>query len=939
MPGSLHTHTPTLHVSDSRGLVVRQIEFYRSTDEDQPCARVNLRQHDGAGRLVRSWDPRLTALLQQDPSTKPNLIQIQNLSGASLTQESVDAGWCTQLLSESGLELESWDARSSHWRSEYDELMRPLTITEQTAEGAPRRATRFTYAQNDPEHASHNLCGEILRCDDGAGTYKVEERSMTNAVLLETRRLLSSLDLPDWPASVPERDQLLEAELASTRYLRDAIGNQVALIDARGNTQKYSYTLSGQIEQCSLIVAGGAEQLISRTLSFNASGQIENQIAGNGVSSQSTYHGVDGRLKNMTAHRQSGEPLQLLSYEFDPVGNLVMLEDAARPIRHLGNQRIEPVNRYGYDSLYQLTSATGQKVAGPAPGASLPELMPSPLDDNLWRNYTEFYHYDASGNLLKLKHESDQPYTRYLLVDSRSNKAILKPEYSPAEPDIPQAFDACGNLLNLSTGQSLTWSADNQLIEVTSIERAFKYNDVERYSYDSTGQRIRKQSNALTRSGSRLRETRYLPGLELHTFSSTEQLEVVTIVEAGLTVRCLHWVNGCPEGVTNNQVRYSLDDHLGSTTLELDGTAQLISQEGFYPYGGTAWWAARSEVEARYKTLRFSGKERDAAGLYYFGQRYYAPWIQRWINPDPAGESDGLNLFVMVRNNPVSFEDEDGQAWQHAKKIVPSPDTDAKFSAVKLLQHRRSQLLNVDSDLRFDTWKKLEPLRREAYSMLDNNPLEDKEIGHERLMNKPNGIAHFQKLAANAVAYDIVSGKKSPYFTNLNGPLARNNLFPGVGQTWIRGPNRSLSYKIKNPRVYLKAIERRYNDAGARLNPYIKMKIEQHLATQNYTINQFHGIVGLHAEVQAVNSLLNNLNANINATPTVPSRVLSNIVVFTRRLNPFNDTAPFKACSNCSAVLAPFIRIHTDPLPPVSIPLSSRGGMTHQSRKRPWQSR
>ncbi|WP_277394708.1 RHS repeat-associated core domain-containing protein, partial [Pseudomonas viridiflava] len=48
-----------------------------------------------------------------------------------------------------------------------------------------------------------------------------------------------------------------------------------------------------------------------------------------------------------------------------------------------------------------------------------------------------------------------------------------------------------------------------------------------------------------------------------------------------------------------------------------------------------------------------SGKERDASGLYYYGLRYYAPWLQRWINPDPAGDVDGLNIYRMLRNNPT----------------------------------------------------------------------------------------------------------------------------------------------------------------------------------------------------------------------------------------------------------------------------------------------
>ena len=42
------------------------------------------------------------------------------------------------------------------------------------------------------------------------------------------------------------------------------------------------------------------------------------------------------------------------------------------------------------------------------------------------------------------------------------------------------------------------------------------------------------------------------------------------------------------------------------------------------------------------------------------------PWLQRWLNPDPAGDVDGLNLYRMVRNNPVRWVDRDG--------LAPTPD-------------------------------------------------------------------------------------------------------------------------------------------------------------------------------------------------------------------------------------------------------------------------
>jgi insecticidal toxin complex protein TccC len=158
----------------------------------------------------------------------------------------------------------------------------------------------------------------------------------------------------------------------------------------------------------------------------------------------------------------------------------------------------------------------------------------------------------------------------------------------------------------------------------------------------------------------------YLPGLEIRTRDNGEELHVITLPGGHGSVRCLHWVSGQPATIAADQVRYSLDDHLGSSTLELDQQAQVISEEGYYPFGATAWYARGSEVDVDYKTIRYSGKEMDDSGLYYYGARYYAPWLQRWVSADPAGDVDGLNLYGFVGNNPLHYIDSDG------KKKTPS---------------------------------------------------------------------------------------------------------------------------------------------------------------------------------------------------------------------------------------------------------------------------
>lgn len=77
---------------------------------------------------------------------------------------------------------------------------------------------------------------------------------------------------------------------------------------------------------------------------------------------------------------------------------------------------------------------------------------------------------------------------------------------------------------------------------------------------------------------------------------------------------------------------------------------------------------------------RITGKERDTeTGLDYFGARYYASNMGRWMSPDWAanatavpyaqfGDPQTLNLYGYVRNNPLGTADLDGHGeWYDVK--------------------------------------------------------------------------------------------------------------------------------------------------------------------------------------------------------------------------------------------------------------------------------
>ncbi|WP_409077249.1 RHS repeat domain-containing protein, partial [Pseudomonas cichorii] len=431
---TVHSQTPSLVVIDPRGLVIRKIAFCRS-EQDQPMdERVTYQTHDAMGRPIRQRDPRLA---------HPNLNTIYSLSAQVLLSDSVDAGWRLGLLGEAGQAIDGWDGRGSQRQIEYDELLRPLAITEQA-----QVTERFGYGGADG--FEHNQCGQLIRHDDTAGTRRIPDYGLLGSVLSEVRQFLLAVEMPDWPQPEDERDALLEGNPLETQWTFNAVGEAIKQTDAMGHAQHFMQTVAGQLKTVDLTLAGAAAQTLLSDIHYNAFDQIEQETAGNGVVSRSLYDQQDGRLMERSAERW-----QHLKYAYDPVGNILQIEDAAQPVCFFANQRIEPISRYCYDTLYQLIEATGREVStGASHGPALPDLQNLPPDPNQISNYTQSYDYDAAGNLLQMRHVGAQSFTRTMKVATDSNRSLPEGE---TDADFETGFDANGNLLQLIRGQALEW--------------------------------------------------------------------------------------------------------------------------------------------------------------------------------------------------------------------------------------------------------------------------------------------------------------------------------------------------------------------------------------------------------------------------------------------------------------------------------------------------
>ncbi len=101
------------------------------------------------------------------------------------------------------------------------------------------------------------------------------------------------------------------------------------------------------------------------------------------------------------------------------------------------------------------------------------------------------------------------------------------------------------------------------------------------------------------------------------------------------------------EGSTTANKSWLYADHLGSIigTANSAGTSTAIHSYG--PFGEPN---VTTGVRFRYTGQQYLG----GLNLYYYKARFYSPALGRFLQTDPIGTADDLNLYAYVGNNPVN---------------------------------------------------------------------------------------------------------------------------------------------------------------------------------------------------------------------------------------------------------------------------------------------
>ncbi len=659
--------TPTVGYLDPLGRTVVTADHNRTgaTDELLPT------------RAVIDIEGNRTALV--DPTGRTAGSSTVDIAGRLVRETSTDEGVHVLLPDASGAVLRSVDARGCVLRNTYDALRRPVRrYARGSADDAEWLVQRTVWGEAHPDPTAAYLRTRVLHQFDGAGLSTVEEYDFKGNPVRTSRRLAAPWDAAvDWSALDGFSDAqlagavpggLLETEQHTTVVEVDARGRPTQVEHPDGGAVRYAYNETGLLERVDTRTAGESNWTpVVAGVSYTAHAQRAELRYGNGAQTTYTHDPLTRRLVAATTVGADGV-VQDLGYIYDAVGNITHLRDAAQQTVFYAGAVVEPHASYEYDALYRLVGAAGREHAGqqvePAPSWSDAGRtgLPHPHDGQAMRRYTQAYGYDLVGNLTRMVHQAGGTgWTRTYQYSGPQLDNRLTGTQVGAGPTEPYQYNECGDIIAMPHLPLLGWDHQRRLALADRGGGGRAH-----YRYDAAGSRVRR---TLARpNGTRASERIYLGGCELYReYDGTgETIELrrstVHLTDGVRRIALMEVRHSGTDAAPARLLRFTLDNHLDSAAVELDAAGQVLTYEEYYPFGATSFASFRGSSAPPPKRYRFGGKERDSeTGLYYHGARYYAPWLGRWISPDPAGVRPGeLSGYVFCLNRPVILVDPDG---------------------------------------------------------------------------------------------------------------------------------------------------------------------------------------------------------------------------------------------------------------------------------------
>ncbi|MBI9087501.1 MAG: RHS repeat-associated core domain-containing protein, partial [Desulfobacterales bacterium] len=511
--------------------------------------------------------------------------------------------------------------------------------------------TAITNANNETVTYTYDLMGRRLREYDADGTYLRAEYdaagNMTRVVKRDGTQIDNAFDDLNRKTAVT-----VNSTLAQT-FSFDALSRMIQAVDLNEgratNTAAWEYDSLNRVTaevQNGLRVEKGYDangnlevlaypsfKVVERT--FNADNTLYQVWDGIGSIATHQYnpHGIPAQvslgnslflsLARDAEDKETGRGYTLSAATVYSMATVWDFRDnVAQETENRGGSDI--VKDFAYDSLDRITSETV--------GAQ----------QSVWQ-------YDDVGNWVSTN-QNGTAETRTVNADNEYNFITgLNP-----------AYDANGNLVSDGT-HNYVYDWANRLNEVW-----IGGQKIAEYTYDATNRRVSKSVTASAETvtfvyndGQVIEE--YLNGSLARTYTYGAYIDDPLMVEYG------------------GQRYFCLKDRRYSVTALTDAAGAIVERYEYSAYGRmTIYDAAGQDITASGSTIGnpygFTGRRFDAeTGLWYYRNRMYSPVLGRFLQRDPAGYVDGLNLYAYTINNPLSYLDPDGLAVRWVSDNIVEP--------------------------------------------------------------------------------------------------------------------------------------------------------------------------------------------------------------------------------------------------------------------------
>ena len=500
-----------------------------------------------------------------------------------------------------------------------------------------------------------------------------------------------------------ELEQITDAKGGVYTFGYDRLGRKVLEHDADRGEHHVSYDANGNV-----VAWRDAEQHITRT-AFDALNRPVSVVAHSGNQTTRTYDKGENAIGRLTTvatpdmthsyrydvrGRAIGQTMTIdghdwdTGFEFDnagrvtatayPDGEVVRTRyDARGFVRQVTGDDAYVVGTLytDYGGLAQLSYGNGTHLAYSYYDGSAVDPLSGSAHSYRLRTVSAHggnvelsleYQYDKVGNVLALLDRSNEAYSQHFSYDTADRLVSAQGAYGSRA----YAYDAVANLVRFD-GRTYEYGVGNRVANDGVWTYAYDENGniVSRTQADVIHELVYDDQNRLVRFSGENPETyaydagetriKKTAGDEVTYYVTRDYEEVWRGGQRVETVK--HYRSGDQKVATRDAdgLKYVYPDHLGSSTRMADASGKQIKAIWYAPFGATV--DEQGEAKARY---RYTGKEKDDTGLYYYGARYYDDQLGRFLAADSVlpdvYDPQQLNRFAYVRNSPMKFVDPDG---------------------------------------------------------------------------------------------------------------------------------------------------------------------------------------------------------------------------------------------------------------------------------------